>query len=172
MVRRLLGRRMPEELRRCLPLAPRERLLGWTRCAEGCTLAATPHGLWEWPTGRPPVRLCWADIDALGSWRDTLEVVPGGAEIQATQCPGVRHRVFDADRLVRLAEEQVRASTLVRVPHRLSSGQVVELAGRRCPMRSEVSWRVRFPGPRDEDDPESRAEAGSALDRLRAVCGG
>ena len=173
MIRSWLGRRLPAELARDLPLARHERVLRWVKLDSGGYLVVTVHGLWECPAGSPPAeaeRLCWREvgrfhIDADGSFSIARGDVFRGGE------PGEHIYAGAGSDLPEVIQAMVDTSRLVEQHYRLPSGSRLLITARDCPYERVISWAstiIPAPGA----DPDADAElAGRVLDRARAEYG-
>lgn len=132
-------RRLPIRLATALPFERRERSLGWARCAHGCDLVATTHGLWEWPRKRPPVRHCWRSISDMRVRRDGLTVAPAKSSPVACE-----HLVDAGDGFPELAAALDAGSRLVEFTFTLPSGSRLRVEARTCRFEGGITWISRL----------------------------
>lgn len=169
MIRSWLGRRLPAELARDLPLAPRERVLRWVEVDPGGWLVATVHGLWDRRTAPDPLdaeRLCWRDVGQ-------FHIDPDGSSFSISRGtePGVHMHVGTGSDLPEAVHAMVDTSRLVEQHYRLPSGSRLLITARDCPYERVISWASAII-PADGADPDADAElAQRALDRARAEYG-
>lgn len=154
------ARRLPAWLAGSLPFEPRERTLSWARCASGCQLVATTHGLWEWPRQRPPVRYCWRTIDDVSVTAAELTVRVTG---QDATC---RHQVTPGSALPDLVRSLDAGSRRLELAFTLPTGSRLQVAARSCQFEGTLVWSTHL-SPREGADP--RIDAGTARGLLRRV---
>jgi hypothetical protein len=173
MIKSWLGRRLPAELARDLPLAPRERVLRWAEPAVGGYLVATVHGLWRCPPGSTPAeaeRICWREVGAFHVDPDGSFSISRG-EVFRSGVRGEHVYAGSGSDLPDVIQAMVDTSRLVDQHYRLPSGSRLLITARDCPYERVISWASTIT-PADGADPDADAEfARRALDRARAEYG-
>jgi hypothetical protein len=173
MIRSRHGRRLPAELARDLPLAPRERVLRWAEPDSGGHLVVTVHGFWRGPPGTSPAdaeRLCWREVGAFHADPDGSFSISRGDVFRSGQ-PGEHLYAGAGSDLPEVIQAMVDTSRLVEKHYRLPSGSRLLITARDCPYQRVISWASTIM-PADGADPDADAElAGRVLDRARAEYG-
>ena len=173
MIRSWLGRRLPAELARDLPLARRGRVLRWAEGDSDGYLVATVHGFWECPAGTPPAeveRLCWREVGRFHIDADGAFSISRGDVFRSGQ-PGEHIVAGPGSDLPEVIQAMVDTSRLVEQHYRLPTGSRLLITARDCPYERVISWASTIIAA-DGADPDADAElAQRALARARAEYG-
>ena len=140
-------------------MAAGQPVLAWGRDREGRPLVATGAGLWGYGE-----LLAWEEIDHVRWAEDILLVVAVDGDARPVPLGEPR----DLPAVVRA---KVEASVLhSRRVGLLPDGRGVTVIARRL-ADGAIDWRLRFDAGLSPDDPDLRAQADDALERVRAELG-
>lgn len=148
-------------------LLPRERVLAWTRAADGGLLAATRDALHlvfgGGDEGSPARRLEWQQVEA-ADW-DAESSTFRVSEVGHWGQPRVEHRVVldGARALLEVVHERVTASILIQRRFSVPGGGLMVIARRAPGGHGPPSWIFEYDESVDPDDPGVRAVAERAL---------
>lgn len=166
------GRRLPENVRAGLGLAPSERVLAWAVAAGGeGEGGGDPAPALVWVVTRSglrpgtPEELTW-DVIAEGTWREPeLRVRPlRGADLVA--------RLHEGHDLAAQVRARVEASIVCnRRVALLPDGRGALVVARRVGRQRDVVWSLVFDPGVDAADPLLRQGAMTSLARVRAEMG-
>ena len=162
---------LPGDVRRALPLADGEAVLGAAADPDGRWYVGTASALLV-PDGSAYRRIPWEAIERARWDRDNETLVI--EEVAAFGKPEPRHRVRlpEGGDLLRLIRDRVTASVVLKRFVQVQGKQGLTVIGRRAPGGAgPVEWSFLIDPALSADDPMVRAAAEQALDEAERELG-
>ena len=162
---RRLRRREPQPK---VAVAPGERVLAWTRTADGGVLAGTRDAMYL-PQG---VRLPWEQVESADWDVDAERLVVAEVGTWGQERTVHELAVTEPRTLLELVRERVTASIVLQRHTPVHGKRGVRVIGRRAPSgRHPVVWLTEYDVGVEPDDPTAARVAAEALDAARLEVG-